>query len=263
MNKHAGRVIVENPETQQPKTFTFDHVFYMESTQEVVYEETVRNLVDSVLGGYNGTIFAYGQTGTGKTFSMEGVINDKTLCGVMPRAFEHIFSTINLANEEGGEFLVRASFIQIYLEKVYDLLSKQQGKILPVKENSEGATYVYGADVVVMKSREELQSLLEDGKMNRKVGATKMNRGSSRSHCIFSIIIEKSVIGPDGEPHVHVGKLNMVDLAGSERQKKTEASGDRLKEATKINLSLTKIELKLYFIIYIMIQSSMYIVVDC
>jgi kinesin family protein 3/17 len=93
MVKKGGQVIVSNPETQQPKTFTFDNVFGMDSTQEAVYEETVRHLVDNVLNGYNGTIFAYGQTGTGKTFSMEGVIDDATLCGVMPRAFEHIFAT--------------------------------------------------------------------------------------------------------------------------------------------------------------------------
>lgn len=192
-----------------------------------------------MLEGYNGTIFAYGQTGTGKTFTMEGGdIHDEVSRGVIPRAFDQIFGCIQIS--ENVEFLVRASFIEIYNDQVIDLLRKDgTRKALELKSNPDTGVYVKDLSSFVMKDSGELMNLLDDGKQNRQVGATKMNANSSRSHCIFTITVERSEVGADGQNHIRVGKLNMVDLAGSERQGKTGAQGVRLKEATKINLSLS------------------------
>ena len=141
-------------------------------------------------------------------------------------------------------FLVRASFLEIYNENVRDLLAKDQTKTCALKETPEKGVYVDGLTTFVVKSAEEMREVLEVGKKNRSVGATLMNADSSRSHSIFTVTVETSetTLGEpshSGEARIRVGKLNLVDLAGSERQSKTQASGDRLKEATKINLSLS------------------------
>eukprot|EP01083_Nonionella_stella_P288157 980686_1 len=219
------------------KTFAFDHVYGADSTQQQIFEEAARPIVDSVIDGYNGTIFAYGQTGTGKTFTMEGVIDDDNLKGIMPNTFERVFQRIN---EESGDsnFLVRASFLEIYNDDVYDLLSKSTRQKLDVKEGKDGF-YVPDLTAYGLKSVKEVLKVLRKGTKNRTVGATKMNPGSSRSHSIFSVIVESSVTGYDGEIHYKMGKLNLVDLAGSERQKKTGSEGTRLLEAKNINLSLS------------------------
>lgn len=240
MDKRTMCVRVTNPssDNDMPKPFTYDAVYDWTATQSGIYEETVRYLVDSVLEGYNGTIFAYGQTGTGKTFSMEGVLGDDNLQGVMPRAFEHVFTKVAHAGAD-TQFLVRASFIEIYQDNVLDLLGTDSKAKLKLKEDPEKGVFIAGLSTFVVKTRDETFKLLENGKKNRKTGATLMNADSSRSHCIFSIVIEQSDTGADGEQHIRVGKLNMVDLAGSERQGKTGAEGMRLQEATKINLSLS------------------------
>ena len=128
--------------------------------------------------------------------------------------------------------------VEIYNEDIRDLLSKTKNR-LDLKENPDTGVYVKDLSTYVVKSIEEMENLMNLGHENRAVGSTLMNEQSSRSHSIFTITIEQSEIGPDGEEHIRVGKLNLVDLAGSERQSKTGATGDRLKEATKINLSLS------------------------
>lgn len=235
-----GQVSVKNPRGvahEMPKTFTFDAVYDWNAKQFELYDETFRPLVDSVLQGFNGTIFAYGQTGTGKTYTMEGVRGDPEKRGVIPNSFDHIFT--HISRSQNQQYLVRASYLEIYQEEIRDLLSKDQTKRLELKERPDTGVYVKDLSSFVTKSVKEIEHVMNVGNQNRSVGATNMNEHSSRSHAIFVITIECSEVGLDGENHIRVGKLNLVDLAGSERQAKTGAQGERLKEATKINLSLS------------------------
>lgn len=235
-----GQVSVKNlkgTSHEMPKTFTFDAVYDWNAKQFELYDETFRPLVDSVLQGFNGTIFAYGQTGTGKTYTMEGVRGDPEKRGVIPNSFDHIFT--HISRSQNQQYLVRASYLEIYQEEIRDLLSKDQTKRLELKERPDTGVYVKDLSSFVTKSVKEIEHVMNVGNQNRSVGATNMNEHSSRSHAIFVITIECSEVGLDGENHIRVGKLNLVDLAGSERQAKTGAQGERLKEATKINLSLS------------------------
>merc|ERR1719456_790956 len=162
----------------------------------------------------------------------------KELQGLLPRCFSRIFqSTANAGNQV--QFLVRGSFLEIYNEDIRDLLSKNPKDRCELKDNPNSGVYVKDLSARVVKCVEEMEQVLQLGLSNRSVAETNMNEGSSRSHSIFTITIEQAQVGQDGEEHIRVGKLNMVDLAGSERQSKTGATGDRLKEATKINLSLS------------------------
>ncbi|KAL7552959.1 hypothetical protein ACHAWF_018456 [Thalassiosira exigua] len=228
-------------EGEVSKTFTFDAVFSEKSSQRHIYDVCAAPVVQSVLEGYNGTVFAYGQTGAGKTHTMEGVNEPSTLRGIIPNTFEHIFDHIALNDKPNGskdKYLVRASYFEIYNEEIRDLLSQTPQNSLELKESPDSGIYVKGLTSTVVKSVAEIDDVLQKGKKNRSVGATLMNAGSSRSHSIFSIVVE--CCSSDGlNEHIRVGKLNLVDLAGSERQSKTGATGERLKEATKINLSLS------------------------
>ncbi|KAI9103234.1 P-loop containing nucleoside triphosphate hydrolase protein [Phlyctochytrium arcticum] len=240
INKEAATVSIVDPragDSQLPKTFTFDSVFDLASKQQEVYNKTARPIVEGVLAGYNGTIFAYGQTGTGKTFSMEGIRDVPELRGIIPNAFGHIFTEISLA-DKSTQFLVRASYLEIYNEDIHDLLNPKAGK-LDIKERADIGIYVKDLRNFVIKDVDEMDRLMSFGNKNRSVGATEMNAHSSRSHSIFTITVEASEKNKEGEDHIRAGKLHLVDLAGSERQSKTGATGDRLKEATKINLSLS------------------------
>uniref|UniRef100_G3Q2I5 Kinesin-like protein n=1 Tax=Gasterosteus aculeatus aculeatus TaxID=481459 RepID=G3Q2I5_GASAC len=228
---------LESPH-EPPKSFTFDTVFGPDSKQLDVYNLTARPIVDSVLEGYNGTIFAYGQTGTGKTFTMEGVRAVPELRGIIPNSFAHVFG--HIAKAEGDtRFLVRVSYLEIYNEEVRDLLGKDQLQRLEVKERPDIGVYIKDLSSYVVNKADDMDRIMTMGHKNRSVGATNMNEHSSRSHAIFTITIECSEKGVDGNQHVRMGKLHLVDLAGSERQGKTGATGQRLKEATKINLSLS------------------------
>ncbi|BFZ03932.1 hypothetical protein BsWGS_06970 [Bradybaena similaris] len=239
MNVQRGLIEVRNPKggDSESKKFTFDSVYDWNSKQRDLYDETFYDLVDSVLKGFNGTIFAYGQTGTGKTHTMQGNKRSKDDWGVIPNSFEQIFQ--HISQSENQQYLVRASYLEIYQEEIRDLLSKDQSKRLELKERTDTGVYVKDLSSFVTKSVKEIEHVMNVGNSNRSVGATNMNEHSSRSHAIFIVTIECSQEGEDGENHIRVGKLNMVDLAGSERQSKTGATGDRLKEATKINLSLS------------------------
>merc|ERR1712168_1594023 len=239
MNVKMGQVEIRNPKsvTEPPRQFTFDSIYDWNSTQSDIFEETFQNLLDSVLTGFNGTIFAYGQTGTGKTFTMEGIKTDSSLRGAIPRSFEHIYK--HIARTTDQQYLVRASYLEIYQEKIRDLLSKDQNKRLELRERPDTGVYIKDLLSFVTKSVKEIEHVMNVGNQNRSVRATNMNEHSSRSHAIFVITVECSEDGLDGKNHIRVGKLNLVDLAGSERQSKTGATGERLKEATKINLSLS------------------------
>ncbi|XP_005108306.1 kinesin-like protein KIF3B [Aplysia californica] len=240
MDVKRGVIEVKNPkgaESEPRKKFTFDSVYNWNSKQRDLYDETFYDLVDSVLQGFNGTIFAYGQTGTGKTHTMQGSKASKEEWGVIPNSFEQIFQ--HISQSQNQQYLVRASYLEIYQEEIRDLLSKDQTKRLELKERTDTGVYVKDLSSFVTKSVKEIEHVMNVGNNNRSVGATNMNLHSSRSHAIFIVTIECSEEGADGENHIRVGKLNMVDLAGSERQSKTGATGERLKEATKINLSLS------------------------
>ncbi|KAK9406582.1 kinesin-like KIF3A [Crotalus adamanteus] len=240
VDEMRGTITVHKTDSsnEPPKTFTFDTVFGPESKQLDVYNLTARPIIDSVLEGYNGTIFAYGQTGTGKTFTMEGVRAVPELRGIIPNSFAHVFG--HIAKAEGDtRFLVRVSYLEIYNEEVRDLLGKDQTQRLEVKERPDVGVYIKDLSAYVVNNADDMDRIMTLGHKNRSVGATNMNEHSSRSHAIFTITIECSEKGVDGNIHVRMGKLHLVDLAGSERQTKTGATGQRLKEATKINLSLS------------------------
>ncbi|XP_019122068.1 kinesin-like protein KIF3C isoform X1 [Larimichthys crocea] len=243
MDLRLGQVILRNPRapaSDPQKTFTFDAVYDASSKQRDLYDESVRPLIDSVLAGFNGTIFAYGQTGTGKTYTMQGAWMDPEKRGVIPNAFDHIFTHISRSQSD-KQYLVRASYLEIYLEEVRDLLDPKHGsaRALELRESPESGVYVRDLTSCVCKSIKEIEEVMNMGNQARAVGATDMNEHSSRSHALFLITVECSQPGPDGRKHIRVGRLNLVDLAGSERQAKTGVQGERLKEAAKINLSLS------------------------
>ncbi|KAL4630577.1 kinesin-like protein KIF3C [Arapaima gigas] len=240
MDVKLGQVALRNPKAPQGeplKTFTFDAVYDAGSKQSDLYDETVRPLIDSVLLGFNGTIFAYGQTGTGKTYTMQGLWQDPEKRGVIPNSFEHIFT--HISRSQNQQYLVRASYLEIYQEEIRDLLCKDHAKKLELKENPDSGVYIKDLSSFVTKNVKEIEHVMNVGNQTRSIGFTNMNEHSSRSHAIFVITVECSEMGLDGENHIRVGKLNLVDLAGSERQSKTGVQGERLKEATKINLSLS------------------------
>ncbi|KAF7662608.1 hypothetical protein LDENG_00229080 [Lucifuga dentata] len=243
MDLKLGQVILRNPRappSEPQKTFTFDAVYDASSKQGDLYDESVRPLIDSVLAGFNGTIFAYGQTGTGKTYTMQGAWLDSEKRGVIPNAFDHIFTHISRSQSD-RQYLVRASYLEIYLEEIRDLLDPNHAnaRALELRENPETGVYVRDLTSCVCKSIKEIEEVMNVGNQARAVAATDMNEHSSRSHALFLITVECSQPGPDGRKHIRVGRLNLVDLAGSERQAKTGVQGERLKEAAKINLSLS------------------------
>jgi len=232
------QINLTNPnEADSSKVFSFDSVFAEKSEQQTVYEEAAFPLVESVLDGYNGTIFAYGQTGCGKSHTMMGVPEDEVLKGVIPRAFDHIFGKIECTSQIN--FLVRCSYIEIYNEEIHDLIGSDVKQKLDLKEAAEKGLFIKDLSMHIVKSVPEIQKLMLYGSKNRSVGETAMNKDSSRSHSIFTIYVETSETDASGNQRITLGKLNLVDLAGSERQSKTGATGDRLKEANKINLSLS------------------------
>ncbi|XP_059354196.1 kinesin-like protein KIF3C [Carassius carassius] len=240
MDVKLGQVALRNPKAgpgELLKTFTFDAVYDACSKQSDLYDETVRPLIDSVLCGFNGTIFAYGQTGTGKTYTMQGQWLDAERRGIIPNSFEHIFT--HISRSQNQQYLVRASYLEIYQEEIRDLLTKDHSKKLELKESADSGVYIKDLSSFVTKNVKEIEHVMNVGNQTRSVGFTNMNEHSSRSHAIFIITVECSQLGPDGQNHIRVGKLNLVDLAGSERQTKTGVQGERLKEATKINLSLS------------------------
>ncbi|XP_066207219.1 kinesin-like protein KIF15 isoform X1 [Saccopteryx leptura] len=230
-----------NPE---PKTFTFDHVAGMDTTQESVFSTVAKGIVESCMSGYNGTIFAYGQTGSGKTFTMMGPSESDhfshNLRGVIPRSFEYLFSLIEREKEKAGagkSFLCKCSFIEIYNEQIYDLLDSASAGLY-LREHIKKGVFVVGAVEQAVTSAAGAYQVLSGGWRNRRVASTSMNRESSRSHAVFTITIE-SMEKSNETVNIRTSLLNLVDLAGSERQRDSHAEGMRLKEAGNINRSLS------------------------
>ncbi|XP_028262127.1 kinesin-like protein KIF17 [Parambassis ranga] len=239
MDLQRCQCFIEKPGAadEPPKQFTFDGTYNIDQTTEQMYNEIAYPLVEGVTEGYNGTVFAYGQTGSGKSFTMQGVSEPTSQKGVIPRAFEHIFESIQCA--ENTKFLVRASYLEIYNEEIRDLLGSDTKQRLELKEHPEHGVYVRDLSMHTVHNVGECERIIEQGWKNRAVGYTLMNKDSSRSHSIFTIHLEICNTDASGQDHLRAGKLNLVDLAGSERQSKTGATGERLREATKINLSLS------------------------
>ena len=233
---------------KEPKCFTFDGAYGVNSKTSNIYAESAASLVESVIDGFNGTVFAYGQTGCGKSYTMEGPDIEKSLtgdtgmpdnAGIIPRAYADIFDSVALSNAENKDkrFLIHASYLEIYNENVRDLLTKNESNItshLELKEHPERGVYVKNLSMHQITNAVQAQKLMTRGLSNRVTGQTLMNQDSSRSHAIFTLYIETEENG-----NIRAGKMHLVDLAGSERQSKTMATGIRLKEAAKINLSLS------------------------
>jgi kinesin family protein 3/17 len=226
-------------------SFVFDRVYDQQSTQQSVYESAVKPIVHSILKGYNGSIIAYGQTGTGKTFTIEGGASETR--GVIPRVSEEIFNYIEKSTDAKSKFLVRVSFLQIYNEKIMDLIQPNFKREFPgdkveylkIREAVSGGVYVERLSEHIVRSPSEVLSLLHKGGQHRTTADTKMNHESSRSHAVFTVIVEHSEINfATQQKQMTIGKLNLVDLAGSERLKLTGAEGVRLEEARRINTSL-------------------------
>jgi hypothetical protein len=232
-----GHVMSDEENKATKKSFTFDAAYDEQSTQKQFYEESCYPLVESVMEGFNGTIFAYGQTGCGKTWTMMGPPAPLELRGVIPSSFDHIFENIKTTTD--CEFLVRCSYLEIYNEEIRDLLGDDPKARCELKEDPSKGVYVKGLSNVVVNDEATINKVMEKGLKHRTTGATLMNEGSSRSHSIFTVVLEMNRKDEGGKDHFTMGKLNLVDLAGSERQSKTGASGDRLKEGCKINLSLS------------------------
>ncbi len=163
---------------------------------------------------------------------------NKDLRGIIPNAFTQVFDSISTFSKEKRS-LLRCSYLEIYNENIHDLLEYNEDHKLELKEDPQKGVYIKGLTNIIVKSVADIEKTMENGNRNRHTAETSMNKDSSRSHSIFTIYIETAETKKDGNESLRVGKLNLVDLAGSERQAKTHAEGDRLKEAAKINLSLS------------------------
>lgn len=216
-------------------SFTFDRVFPMNSRQDDIFDFSIRPTVDDILNGYNGTVFAYGQTGAGKSYTMMGSdIDDDEGRGVIPRIIQQIFASI-LTSPSNIEYTVRVSYMEIYMERIRDLLVPHNDN-LPVHEEKSRGVYVKGLLEVYVSSVQEVYEVLRRGGQARAVAATNMNQESSRSHSIFVVTVGQKNVETGSAKS---GQLFLVDLAGSEKVGKTGASGQTLEEAKKINKSLS------------------------
>ena len=215
-------------------TFHFDHIFNMDSSQKEIYEYCARDLVESVLSGYNGTIFAYGQTASGKTYTMEGIIDDIEKEGIIPRMIKQVFKNIMLSNGD-IEYMVKISMIEIYMEKIRDLLDLSKAN-LNVRETKEKEIYIEELTEHYVSTEEDVMELIKLGSENRTTNKTNMNEISSRSHSLVIMTIHQKNIKT---LEAKSGKLYLVDLAGSEKISKTGSTGITLEEAKIINKSLS------------------------
>uniref|UniRef100_A0A3P8XA26 Kinesin motor domain-containing protein n=1 Tax=Esox lucius TaxID=8010 RepID=A0A3P8XA26_ESOLU len=226
--------------------FAFDHCFWSmdESNiakyagQEVVFKCLGEGILENAFQGYNACIFAYGQTGSGKSFSMMG--NEKAP-GLIPRLCCSLFERISREDSQAHSFKVEVSYMEIYNEKVRDLLDpKGSRQSLKVREHKVLGPYVDGLSQLAVTDFQDIEVLMSEGNKSRTVAATNMNEESSRSHAVFSIIVTQTLYDlKSGNSGEKVSKMSLVDLAGSERVSKTGAAGERLKEGSNINKSLT------------------------
>ncbi|XP_047976169.1 kinesin-like protein KIN-7N [Salvia hispanica] len=217
-------------------SYAFDHLFDQECSNATVYRLLIKDLINAAMEGFNGTAFAYGQTSSGKTFTMNGSENDP---GIIHRAIKDIFEKIEETSDR--EFLIRVAYMEIYNEEINDLFAVENQK-LQIHESLVRGVFVAGLREEIVNSADQVLQLIQLGEANRHFGETNMNARSSRSHTIFRMVIESK--GKDNkfndspDDAIRVSVLNLVDLAGSERVAKTGAGGVRLKEGKNINKSL-------------------------
>ena len=220
-------VIKGSGSRQQRSNYHFDNVFGCYSTQEEVFKSTLEPVIKDVLNGYESTVFAYGQTGTGKTHTMEGSIHEEENRGIIPRSADAIFE--QLKDPKYSEHQVNVQYLEIYNEELSDLfITKKEAPKLTIMDSKSGVV-VQGLSQHEVLSVEDVIQQLHSAQQKRAVGETKMNKKSSRSHCLFTILVSAKVKYPEGVMEVK-GKLHLVDLAGSECAK--TASLDKIDKAT-------------------------------
>lgn len=233
-DKYVAKFQGEDTVMIASKPYAFDRVFQSSTSQEQVYNDCAKKIVKDVLEGYNGTIFAYGQTSSGKTHTMEGKLHDPEGMGIIPRIVQDIFNYI-YSMDENLEFHIKVSYFEIYLDKIRDLLDVSKTN-LSVHEDKNRVPYVKGCTERFVCSPDEVMDTIDEGKSNRHVAVTNMNEHSSRSHSIFLINVKQENTQTEQKLS---GKLYLVDLAGSEKVSKTGAEGAVLDEAKNINKSLS------------------------
>ncbi|KAL1330140.1 kinesin-like protein KIN-5B [Arachis ipaensis] len=248
-NKREVTVMQTLANKQIDRVFTFDKVFGPKAQQRSIYDQAIAPIVNEVLDGFNCTVFAYGQTGTGKTYTMEGGMRTKggdlpAEAGVIPRAVRQIFDILEAQN---ADYSMKVTFLELYNEEITDLLSpdenskpmeEKQKKPINLMEDGKGCVFVRGLEEESVYSVNEIYTLLERGASKRRTAETLLNKRSSRSHSVFTITVyvKETVIGD--EELIKCGKLNLVDLAGSENILRSGAREGRAREAGEINKSL-------------------------
>mmetsp|Transcript_54697 Transcript_54697/g.152598 ORF Transcript_54697/g.152598 Transcript_54697/m.152598 type:complete len:783 (-) Transcript_54697:45-2393(-) len=228
-----GEVVVTPPNASQPRVFTFDYSYGIDANQIGIYGNLGQALVNNAADGYNSCLFAYGQTGAGKSWSILGDTKQSELRGLLPRICKGIFTRFRdlvLCQE----CRVVCTYLEIYNERIKDLLTTSETS-LDVRKHPLTGICVPNLTEAVVNRYDDVQALLATGDENRTVAATAMNAQSSRSHAVFTLSVAQT---PKGGTH-RKAQLHVVDLAGSERQKKTQADGAKLKEGAAINQSLT------------------------
>uniref|UniRef100_A0A8B9DQN3 plus-end-directed kinesin ATPase n=1 Tax=Anser cygnoides TaxID=8845 RepID=A0A8B9DQN3_ANSCY len=232
---------------ETPKSFSFDYSYWSHTTpadinyasQKQVYRDIGEEMLQHAFEGYNVCIFAYGQTGAGKSYTMMGK-QEKDQQGIIPQLCEDLFSRINDTTNDNMSYSVEVSYMEIYCERVRDLLNPKNKGNLRVREHPLMGPYVEDLSKLAVTSYNDIQDLMDSGNKARTVAATNMNETSSRSHAVFNIIFTQK--RHDAETNItteKVSKISLVDLAGSERADSTGAKGTRLKEGANINKSLT------------------------
>ncbi|XP_028334504.1 kinesin-like protein KIF9 isoform X1 [Physeter macrocephalus] len=240
LKKDTRRGVVNNQQTDW--SFKLDGVLH-DASQDLVYETVAKDVVSQALNGYNGTIMCYGQTGAGKTYTMMGATENYKHRGILPRALQQVFKMIEECPTQA--ITVRVSYLEIYNESLFDLLSTLPyvGSLvtpMTIVESPQGV-FIKGLSVHLTSQEEDAFSLLFEGETNRIIASHTMNKNSSRSHCIFTIYVEAHSRTLSDEKYI-TSKINLVDLAGSERLGKSGSEGRVLKEATYINKSLSFLE---------------------
>jgi len=224
----------ENYNEKSSQDFTFDKVFPSDTTQSTIFEKVAKPLITAAFEGINGTLFCYGQTSSGKTYTMEGIPTDDILMGVIPRMMQLIFDKISSGSQD-IEFSVKCQYYQIYNEKIQDLLDTRKTD-LAIREDKNKGIWVEDCTEEYVESEQEMFNFFQNGAANRAVASTKMNALSSRSHSLFAVIIyQRNIITESSK----TGKIYFVDLAGSEKMGKAGIEGNaQLKEAQNINKSI-------------------------
>ncbi|KAF8342652.1 P-loop containing nucleoside triphosphate hydrolase protein [Cantharellus anzutake] len=253
-NNQINNFAISDSQDEVGRHYAFDYVYGPEATQVLIFEDIVSPLLEEVLGGFNCTIFAYGQTGTGKTYTMQGDVepNEEGMpsdsAGIAPRVISRLFHRLE---DEASDYSVKISFMELYNEELRDLLSpdlasphsesgpggKDSGGLKIFDENKKGVM-VMGLEEHGARDEREATKILVKGSQRRQIASTKLNLHSSRSHSIFTLTVHTKETSSKGEDLVRTGKLNLVDLAGSESIGRSGAENMRAKEAGMINQSL-------------------------